>query len=133
MNRDDPLYSISIAAKLCGVHPQTLRLYERQGLVKPARVAEKNRMYSQADIERLQRIQRLTQDLGVNLAGVEVILRLIDEMDRLQQDFEETFSELQREMEKRLAAILKNSKVPVPVDQSTPILRFRPEKRTIDL
>ena len=133
MNRDEPLYSISIAAKLCGVDPQTLRLYERQGLVKPARVAEKNRVYSQADIERLLRIQRLTQDLGVNLAGVEVILRLIDDMDRMQQEFDEEFAEIQREMEKRLAAILKNNKVPVPADEPFRILRFRPEKRKIDL
>lgn len=128
MRRDEPVYPMSVAAKLCGVHPQTLRMYEREGLVKPERVSEKNRMYSQADIDRVLRIQRLTQALGVNLAGVEIILRLLDEMAEMQQDFEEQFMELQHEVEIRFAAILKNSKAPVPTTRK-PLLRFRRDRK----
>jgi MerR family transcriptional regulator/heat shock protein HspR len=73
----EPVYVISIAARMVDMHPQTLRLYERLGLLKPARQGL-NRLYSEYDIERLRQIQRLTQDLGVNLAGVEVILKLLE-------------------------------------------------------
>lgn len=90
---------ISVAARLCDVHPQTLRLYERMGLVKPRRVASKNRMYSDADIERLRRIQRLTQDLGVNLAGVEVIFSLLEQMEDMRRRMEEDMDRLREEME----------------------------------
>lgn len=83
MNSDEPLYLIGVAAKLCEMHPQTLRTYERIGLVIPVRVGRKNRMYSQNDIERLKKIQRLTQDLGVNLAGVEVIFDLLKQIDQM--------------------------------------------------
>ena len=75
------------------MHPQTLRLYERLGLVAPSRVGSKNRVYSEADIERLRQIQRLTQDMGVNLAGVEVILDLLDKIQRMRED---TDAELER-------------------------------------
>ena len=81
-SRDRPLYIISVAAELVNMHPQTLRLYERRGLVCPKRQG-KNRLYSQADIERLMEIQRLTQELGINLAGVEKIIRLQNELDVL--------------------------------------------------
>ena len=77
---DRPLYIISVAAELVNMHPQTLRLYERRGLVAPKRQG-KNRLYSQADIERLMYIQRLTQELGINLAGVEKIIRLQNELE----------------------------------------------------
>jgi MerR family transcriptional regulator/heat shock protein HspR len=82
----EPVYMISIAAQLTGLHPQTVRLYERLGLVLPSRVNNKNRLYSEADIERLLQIRRFTQDMGVNLAGVEVILDLLQKMDRLQAE-----------------------------------------------
>jgi MerR family transcriptional regulator/heat shock protein HspR len=84
---NEPVYVISIAAKKVEMHPQTLRLYERLGLVKPARVGS-NRLYSDADIERLRQIQRLTQEMGVNLAGVEVILSLLEKIDALQSELE---------------------------------------------
>lgn len=91
---DEPLYTISIAARLVRIekpeepiHPQTLRMYERVGLVNPKRVG-KNRLYSERDIERLRQIQRLTQDLGVNLAGVEVILGLLERIDQLQAELD---------------------------------------------
>lgn len=80
---DRPLYMISVAAELAGVHPQTLRIYERRSLVSPQRTAGNTRVYSDADIERLQLIQQLTQDEGINLAGVVRILELEDERERL--------------------------------------------------
>lgn len=81
---DRPLYIISVAADLVNMHPQTLRLYERRGLVAPKRQG-KNRLYSQSDIERLQYIQQLTQELGINLAGVEKIIRLQIELEELKR------------------------------------------------
>ena len=96
MSRTDnePLYTISIAARLVRIerpeepiHPQTLRMYERMGLVTPQRVG-KNRLYSEQDIERVRQIQRLTQEMGVNLAGVEVILSLLEQIERLHAELE---------------------------------------------
>jgi MerR family transcriptional regulator, heat shock protein HspR len=92
---DEPLYTISIAARLVriekpeepAIHPQTLRMYERLGLVTPTRIG-KNRLYSEKDIERVRQIQRLTQEMGVNLAGVEVILGLLEQMEELQAEVE---------------------------------------------
>jgi MerR family transcriptional regulator, heat shock protein HspR len=81
-------YHISIVARMVECHPQTLRLYERLGLVEPERARSNVRLYSQADIERVQQIKRLTQELGVNLAGVEVILKMRDRMDKLQEEVE---------------------------------------------
>ena len=124
MKRDEPLYPIGVVSRLCGCHPQTLRMYERLGLIKPQRVGAKNRMYSEADLERLRRIQRLTQDMGVNLAGVEVILRLLDEIAEMQNDFDEHLTRLQHEMERRIAELTKDSRVPVPAERVT-ITRFR--------
>jgi MerR family transcriptional regulator/heat shock protein HspR len=86
-SRREPLYVISIAAERVGMHPQTLRLYERRGIVKPARRGS-NRLYSDWDIERLRQIQRLTQGMGVNLAGVEVILNLLDQINQLQTELD---------------------------------------------
>ncbi len=77
-----PRYMISIAAELVGMHPQTLRVYEQKGLVSPRRTAGNTRLYSERDVERLRLIQRLTTELGLNLAGVELVLRLEDELKR---------------------------------------------------
>lgn len=129
MRRDDPVYPMGVAARLCGVHPQTLRAYERQGLVKPKRVCEKNRMYSAADIERIRRIQRLTQELGVNLAGVDIILRLIDDFEQMSEEFEKQFTELQEEMDVRLEAALRNANAPIPADMRRRVVRFVRPKR----
>ena len=90
----EPVYMISIAAQLTGLHPQTVRLYERLGLVSPRRVSNKNRLYCDADIERLLQIRRFTQDMGVNLAGVEVILELLQKIDNMQQEIEDLRREL---------------------------------------
>jgi len=78
-----PRYMISVAAELVGMHPQTLRIYEAKGLVRPKRTPGNTRLYSEADLDRLRVIQRLTTGLGLNLAGVEVVLRLEDEVSRL--------------------------------------------------
>ncbi|HUJ91792.1 MAG TPA: helix-turn-helix transcriptional regulator [Gaiellaceae bacterium] len=75
-------YMISVAAELVGMHPQTLRMYESKGLVRPQRTAGGTRLYSESDVERLRIIQRLTSELGLNLAGVELVLRLEDELRR---------------------------------------------------
>ena len=77
---DRPRYMISVAAELVGMHPQTLRIYEARGLVRPKRTAGNTRLYSERDLERLQLIQRLTTELGLNLAGVEQVLALQDEL-----------------------------------------------------
>jgi MerR family transcriptional regulator/heat shock protein HspR len=80
---DRPRYMISVAAELVGMHPQTLRIYEAKGLVRPKRTPGNTRLYSEADLERLRAIQRLTTELGLNLAGVELVLDLEDEVARL--------------------------------------------------
>jgi MerR family transcriptional regulator, heat shock protein HspR len=83
---DRPLYMISVAAELAGVHPQTLRIYERRQLVSPKRSAGNTRLYSDADIERLRLVQQLTQEEGINLAGVIRIIELEDERERLRDE-----------------------------------------------
>jgi len=83
MSKDRPVYVISVAAELVEMHPQTLRLYERKGLIRPKRSAGKTRLYSERDIERLREIRRLTQELGVNLAGVEEIMRLRERVEEM--------------------------------------------------
>ncbi len=104
---DEPLYMISVAARLCDLHPQTLRMYERLGLVRPARIGAKNRMYSENDLERLRQIQRLTQDMGVNLAGVEVILGLLEKMQRMQEDMDTEIDRMHKKMEELLRQLEK--------------------------
>lgn len=125
-NESQPVYMIGVAAQLSGVHPQTLRQYERIGLVKPQRVGAKNRLYSEFDIQQVRRIQRLTQELGVNLAGVEIILRLLEEMDEQRRDMEEQFVEYAREAERRIVEMLDNPSMPIRRDETllpTPKLR----------
>ena len=91
-----PCYVISVAAKMIGVHAQTLRYYERAGLVAPSRSGGNKRLYSHRDIERLRQIKTLVDDLGVNLAGVEVILRMLDRMAEMEQRVEELKAEVER-------------------------------------
>ena len=81
---DRPRYMISVAAELVGMHPQTLRMYEQKGLVQPQRTAGNTRLYSEADLERLRLIQKLTTQLGLNLAGVEAVLELEEQLQRMQ-------------------------------------------------
>lgn len=91
MNRlapNEPCYSIGVVARMVSLHPQTLRLYERVGLIVPARSPGNVRLYSELDVERLHKICRLTDELGVNLAAVEVIIRLTDTIEQLQREIQ---------------------------------------------
>ncbi|MBI5231899.1 MAG: helix-turn-helix transcriptional regulator [Coriobacteriales bacterium] len=87
-DRERPLYMISVAAELAGVHPQTLRIYERKQLICPQRSSGNTRLYSDADIERLRLIQQLTQEEGVNLAGVERIIAMQQQLERMHAELE---------------------------------------------
>ncbi len=108
-DRDRPLYVISVVAQMLGVHPQTLRLYEREGLIRPKRV-NNQRLYSEEDIERLTFILELTRGLGVNRAGVDIILRMRDKLLALQREVEQMLgcmdAEMRRRFEERLRRIL---------------------------
>jgi MerR family transcriptional regulator/heat shock protein HspR len=99
-------YMISVAADLVGMHPQTLRLYESKGLVRPGRTPGGTRLYSDADLERLQLIQRLTTELGLNLAGVEHVLRLEDELRKMRARMDR----LERELREEIAAVHRSYK-----------------------
>lgn len=94
MKRKVKTYTISAVAELYEVHPQTLRLYEREGLLKPSRSVGNTRLYTDPDLARLEVILSLTRDLGVNLAGVEIILNMREKMDVMQQEFERFFEYL---------------------------------------
>jgi MerR family transcriptional regulator/heat shock protein HspR len=94
-----PIYMISVAAELVGMHPQTLRMYETKGLVRPRRTPGGTRLYSEADVERLRIIQRLTTQLGLNLAGVELVLRLEDELRKAHAQIERLQRELRKEVQ----------------------------------
>jgi MerR family transcriptional regulator/heat shock protein HspR len=103
---DRPRYMISVAADLVGMHPQTLRIYEQKGLVRPQRTSGNTRLYSEADLERLKLIQRLTTELGLNLAGVEMVIGLEDQMNRMQRRMER----MEREMRERMRDIERQYK-----------------------
>jgi MerR family transcriptional regulator, heat shock protein HspR len=96
MKRKGRTYTISAVATQYEIHPQTLRLYEREGLLKPSRSEGNTRLYTDADLERLEVILSLTRDLGVNLAGVEIILNMREKMDAMQHEFERFFAYLQQ-------------------------------------
>lgn len=93
---DEPVYLISVVAKILAIHPQTLRQYEREGLIEPGRTDGKMRLYSQRDIDKIKMILRLTRDLGVNLAGVDIILRLKDRLDEQDKEIEELYLNLEK-------------------------------------
>ena len=101
---DEPCYVISIAARMVGMHQQTLRYYERAGLVEPQRTTGNIRMYSRADIQRIRQAQRLVEELGVNLAGVEIILRMGEQIRELTEELKATKAELDRLRSTRLPA-----------------------------
>jgi MerR family transcriptional regulator, heat shock protein HspR len=95
-----PIYMISVAADLVGMHPQTLRMYEQKGLVRPQRTPGGTRLYSEADVERLRIVQRLTTELGLNLAGVELVLRLEDELRKAHRQIERLQQEVRDEVQR---------------------------------
>jgi MerR family transcriptional regulator, heat shock protein HspR len=101
-SEEEPCYIISVAARMLGMHAQTLRYYERMGMIAPSRSRGRIRLYSQADISRLRQIQRLINDLGVNLAGAEVILRLNERVRQMEGQIEGLRAELQRIRDKYL-------------------------------
>jgi MerR family transcriptional regulator/heat shock protein HspR len=117
---DRPRYMISIAAELVGMHPQTLRIYEQKGLVRPKRTAGNTRLYSEQDVERLRLIQRLTTEIGLNLAGVEQVLHLEDELnrmrlrvDRMEREMREAIAEVHRQYRRDLVPY-RPAQTPVP-------------------
>jgi MerR family transcriptional regulator, heat shock protein HspR len=112
-DKDKPLYVISVAAELVDMHPQTLRLYERKGLIEPSRSAGKTRLYSQRNIEQLREIRRLTQELGVNLAGVEEIIKLRRTLDDLQERMERRIGSLQERLQSEMRELRA---LPAPSD-----------------
>ena len=102
---DQGVFMISVAAQLAGMHPQTLRIYEERGLIKPARSPKQTRLYSQRDVERLKRIQELTTDVGLNLAGVERVLALEEMMQAMQQRIEQLAQRAQQIEREMLARV----------------------------
>ncbi|MFB3737929.1 MAG: heat shock protein transcriptional repressor HspR [Candidatus Velamenicoccus archaeovorus] len=118
---DRAVYIISVAAELAGVHPQTLRIYERKGLLRPKRTSGNTRRYSDADIRRLQLIQELTQDRGVNLAGVKLIMEMQRELEELRRRTAELETELRRVRRAR----------PVPLGPSTASVDIVPVRTVV--
>lgn len=98
---DEPVFLISVVAKILSIHPQTLRQYEKEGLIEPGRTDGKMRLYSQKDIDKIKIILRLTRDLGVNLAGVDIILRLKEKLDELDSTLDELRVNLNKQDNKR--------------------------------
>lgn len=107
-------YTISVVAEQFEIHPQTLRLYEREGLLKPSRTEGNTRMYTDEDMQQLEVILSLTRDLGVNLAGVEIILNMRRKMEQMQQQMEEFVSYVNDNMGSAPPADISTSLVPVP-------------------
>ncbi len=118
---DEPVYLISVVAKVLNIHPQTLRQYEREGLITPSRTEGKTRLYSQKDIDRIKTILRLTRDLGVNLAGVDIILRLKEQMEEMENEIERLKKEIEA-YEKELK--IPNSRAVVKKEFNTEIIIF---------
>ena len=126
---------ISAVAEQFQIHPQTLRLYEREGLLKPSRSEGNTRLYTEEDLERLEIILKLTRDLGVNLAGVEIILNMREKMAVMQKQIEEFISSLNRELAERIQQPKpgeKNSLIPVVhLPSLIPVRSARKDSRTV--
>ena len=126
--RSKAAYMISAVAQQYELHPQTLRLYEREGLLKPSRSEGNTRLYTDEDLERLEVILKLTRDLGVNLAGVEIILNMREKMAEMQHQMEQFVAQLNTELSHRSWPVeepARNSLIPVVTMTPVPI---RPEK-----
>ena len=124
-------YTISAVAEMYDIHPQTLRLYEREGLLKPSRSVGNTRLYEDSDLERLDVILSLTRDLGVNLAGVEIILNMREKMDQMQHEFEQFFEYLKAHASEfsRQSETFSSSSALIPVSRLR-VARFR--SHTVD-
>lgn len=132
------VFMISVAAELAAMHPQTLRMYETRGLIEPKRSPKGTRLYSQADVERLRRIQEMTSDLGLNLAGVERVLELEEELERATrrlEALERRSAQMREEMQTELERVRRSLKAEiVPYAKNTQLIRaddVRPPRRTI--
>ena len=104
IDKDTPVYMISVVAKIAGVHPQTLRFYENEGLIKPSRTEGKTRLYSERDLIRIKRIVSLTRERGVNVAGTQLILNLEEDIEKL---FTALASRLSEEVRKEICNLLE--------------------------
>jgi MerR family transcriptional regulator, heat shock protein HspR len=120
---DRPRYMISVAAEIVGMHPQTLRIYEQKGLVHPKRTAGNTRLYSELDIDRLRLIQQLTTEIGLNLAGVEQVMRLQDELlrmrariDRMEAQMREAIDQVHKQYRRDLV-LYRPAQPPIRRDQ----------------
>ena len=120
---DEPVYLISIVAKILDIHPQTLRQYERENLITPTRSDGRIRLYSQRDIDRIKTILNLTRDLGVNLAGVDIILRLKEQMAQMEAEIEE----LKRKIAAYEAGELPKNRAVIKREHSTEIIIYEEE------
>ncbi len=116
-------YMISAVAEMYDIHPQTLRLYEREGLLKPSRSDGNTRLYTDQDLERLDVILKLTRDLGVNLAGVEIILNMREKMEEMQRQIQEFVAGLNTEISQR------PRQAPQPVNSLIPVIEIRRPKK----
>jgi MerR family transcriptional regulator, heat shock protein HspR len=132
------VFMISVAAELADMHPQTLRMYETRGLIEPKRSPKGTRLYSQADVDRLRRIQEMTTDLGLNLAGVERVLELEEQLERASrrlEALERRSAEMRAEMEAEIESVRKSFRAEiVPYRGTTDLIRaddVRPPRRTI--
>ena len=110
--REEPCFIISVAARMVGVHAQTLRYYERVGLIWPSRSVGRQRLYSMADLERIQRVRTLTDEMGVNLAGAEVALKLMARIESLEQQVERLTGEVTRLRAQQPAAVRRSQRDP---------------------
>ncbi|HUF02602.1 MAG TPA: helix-turn-helix transcriptional regulator [Aridibacter sp.] len=120
MSKKVKTYTISVVAKLYEVHPQTLRMYEREGLIKPSRSEGNTRLFTDEDLERLEVILSLTRDLGVNLAGVEIILNMREKMNAMQKEFERFFEYLRTHADEISSHVegISDSEALIPVSRS---------------
>ena len=131
-DRDIPLYMIGIAAQMLSIHPQTLRLYEREGLVSPGRSEGNTRLYSQRDVERVKFILHLTRDMGVNLAGVEVILKMREQMEEMQRKMTGLIGYIREELKREMT---RQGKLTEGMDEQSTrrpakkVIRVKAEKR----
>jgi MerR family transcriptional regulator, heat shock protein HspR len=133
--RTQGTYTISVVAEQFGIHPQTLRLYEREGLLKPSRTDGNTRLYTEEDMERLEVILSLTRELGVNLAGVEIILNMRRKMEQMQSQMEEFVAYVNANLGKPAKDApdsASTSLVPVPTRLPQPSPRRRPARRAPD-
>jgi MerR family transcriptional regulator/heat shock protein HspR len=133
VSADRGVFMISVAAELAEMHPQTLRMYEARGLIEPKRSPKGTRLYSQRDVDMLRRIQEMTTDLGLNLAGVERVLELEHQLERATrrlQELENRSAEMRAEMEREIEAVRRSFRAElVPYRGTTDLVPARPQPR----